>query len=150
MAKNDNPDYPVGYKKPPSHTQFKPGKSGNPKGRPKKGKTVADVFEKELRSPVTISEGGRRRRISKLEAIAKQHVNKAAGGDARSTRMVFDATRQFQSDREDNLGSLLQEFREKNARHFAADISEIGRRMVTNETDPTNSGPPIDTAQEDS
>ena len=30
-----NKDYEVGYKKPPKEYQFKPGVSGNPKGRPK-------------------------------------------------------------------------------------------------------------------
>lgn len=32
-------DYEVGYKKPPKHTQFKPGESGNRKGRPPKETT---------------------------------------------------------------------------------------------------------------
>lgn len=34
----------IGYKKPPKKTQFKKGKSGNPKGRPKKAKPDFDEY----------------------------------------------------------------------------------------------------------
>ena len=69
MAKNKNSKYSVGYKKPPLQTQFKPGQSGNVKGRPKKGVAVADALFKELRSRVTIVKDGKRKTISMLEAI---------------------------------------------------------------------------------
>jgi hypothetical protein len=53
MDKNDKSDYPVGYKKPPRDTQFKPGQSENRKGRPKRSATFADVLSKQLRKQVT-------------------------------------------------------------------------------------------------
>ena len=40
--KKDN--YDVGYKKPPKNTQFKPGQSGNPKGRPKKPTNIHEAL----------------------------------------------------------------------------------------------------------
>jgi hypothetical protein len=54
---NSKSDYPVGYKKPPRHTQFKPGQSGNPRGRPKQSATFADVLTKQLRKKVTVTMG---------------------------------------------------------------------------------------------
>ena len=37
----DSDDGQVGYRKPPVHTRFKPGQSGNPKGRPKGPRNLA-------------------------------------------------------------------------------------------------------------
>ena len=48
MADNDDPTYPIGYKKPPRDTQFKPGQSGNFKGRPKGAKNFATVDRKSV------------------------------------------------------------------------------------------------------
>src|SRR5205823_6157875 len=33
------PEYQVGYRKPPQHSRFKNGQSGNPKGRPKRSES---------------------------------------------------------------------------------------------------------------
>ena len=82
-------DYEVGYGKPPQHSRFKPGRSGNPAGRPKGAKNLASVLEQELRAMVTIAENGRRRRVTKLDAAVKQLVNKAASGDMLSLQFLF-------------------------------------------------------------
>ena len=79
----------VGYKKPPKHSRFKPGQSGNPKGRPCRAKTTAAIIREALKEKVTVTENGRRRPISKLEIIIKQAVNDAAKGDARARKEVF-------------------------------------------------------------
>ena len=121
MAKKKGSDYTVGYKKPPQHTRFKPGQSGNTKGRPKKDKNVVDVILKELRSLVMVNVGNKSQKITKLEAIVKQHVNKAASGDPKSTAIVLDVLKPAESNQDNKLPELLQEFREKNARHVAAD-----------------------------
>lgn len=84
----------VGYKKPPEATRFKPGESGNPKGRPKGAKNFATAIEEELKARITINENGKRRKISKREAIAKQLVNKAASGDSKAIPLLFNETRQ--------------------------------------------------------
>jgi hypothetical protein len=79
--------YAIGYGKPPVHSRFSKGRSGNPGGRPKGRKNLATALEKELQTRVTITENGRRRTITKLEATVKHLVNKAATGDQRA--MVF-------------------------------------------------------------
>ena len=86
-------DYAVGYRKPPRGSRFAKGKSGNPKGRPLGSKNLRDLFEDALNEEVTINENGRRRVISKREAISKQLVNKAASGDARSIKLLVDLLR---------------------------------------------------------
>jgi hypothetical protein len=84
MADNDNANK-VGYGKPPKHTQFVKGKSGNPKGRPKGSQNLATLLEKIIRQRVTVTENGRSREMSKAEAIFIQMVNKALRGDLNAT-----------------------------------------------------------------
>lgn len=70
--------------------RFQPGQSGNRRGRPKKPKTVGAAITGAYAEKVPISEGGKRRRITKLEAAAKQIANKSASGDARSIKLGLD------------------------------------------------------------
>lgn len=83
-------EYSVGYKKPPRPSRFNKGKSGNPGGRPVGSRNLRTLFEDALDETVIVSENGRRRVISKREAISKQLVNKAASGDARSIKLLVD------------------------------------------------------------
>jgi hypothetical protein len=84
----------VGYAKPPVHTQFQPGQSGNPKGRPKGSLNLATVLERALREKVAINEGGRRKVITKLDAAVKQVVNKAAQGDPKATQLLLNLSKE--------------------------------------------------------
>jgi hypothetical protein len=119
--KMNEEQYSVGYKKPPRHTQFAPGRSGNPKGRPKKVATLPDILSKELRARVPIISNGKRRKVTMLEAIVKQYLNKAAGGDSKAAALVFSQLRESNSGAGDNLSELVQEFRALHTRHVAAD-----------------------------
>jgi hypothetical protein len=65
MPTEQNPEYEVGYKKPPQRSRFKKGESGNPNGRPRGSKNLATLLEKELRQRVVVNENGRRRSITK-------------------------------------------------------------------------------------
>ena len=91
MADDQTPDdeYEVGYGRPPKHAQFKPGQSGNPRGRPKKSKNVDALLEKELDEIVTLHEGGQPKRMTKREAIIKQFVNLAIKGNAKPLQMML-------------------------------------------------------------
>ena len=82
-------DYDVGYKKPPKHTQWKEGQSGNEKGRPPGAKNVKTLLGEALNQQVTVTEDGRRRSMSKAELMAMQLANRAAQGDARATQTVL-------------------------------------------------------------
>jgi hypothetical protein len=79
----------VGYRRPPRGAPFRAGQSGNPKGRPKGARSLSTVVRATLNEKVTVTENGRKKRITKLEAAIKQLVNKAASGEARATREMI-------------------------------------------------------------
>jgi len=83
-------DYEVGYRKPPRHAGFKKGQSGNPRGRPVGSKNLATLLNDALNQPVTVTENGRRRKITKREAVITQLVNKSASADPRSLKILLD------------------------------------------------------------
>jgi hypothetical protein len=83
-------DYEVGYGKPPRSGQFQAGRSGNPKGRRKGSKNVGSMVKSALDDKVMITIEGRRRKVTKLEAAFMQQANKAAGGDAKATKLMLD------------------------------------------------------------
>ena len=87
MSDHDD-SYEVGYGKPPRHTRFKPGQSGNPKGRPKRIKDLEKLFDSELNQTLRINEGGQSRTITKREAIVKGLVHSALKGDHRAQKLV--------------------------------------------------------------
>ena len=96
MSKDETPDsYKVGYGKPPRHTQFRKGISGNSKGRPKNAPDLDAEFSKELNSSISIKDSGKRRRISKLQGILKQLANKAVTGDIRAARLILSHYQQL-------------------------------------------------------
>ena len=88
-VKLKRPIYEVGYKKPPRHSQFKPGQSGNPKGRPKRTKNLKTDLREDISETVSVIENGSSRVVSKQRAIVKRTVAKALGGDARATEQII-------------------------------------------------------------
>ena len=88
-----NGEYSVGYGRTPQQTRFQPGRSGNPKGRPKGSKNFSTLFAEELAQPVTLTEYGKRKRMPKRRALAKQVINKALSNDPKAAALVFDQIR---------------------------------------------------------
>ena len=79
----------VGYGKPPTDRQFKPGKSGNPKGRPKRSRNIATEILAELETMIAVREGGREVQISKGAALAKSLVARALKGEMRAVAVLL-------------------------------------------------------------
>ena len=83
-------DYEVGYGKPPRNAGFKKGQSGNPRGRPPGSKNLTTLLNDALNEPITITENGRRRKITKREAVIKQLVDKSPPPMRFFLKILFD------------------------------------------------------------
>jgi hypothetical protein len=79
----------VGYRQPPLRTRFRPGQSGNPRGRPKGARSLSSVVAAALNERVAVNENGRRRRITKFQTAITQLVNRAASGEGRATQLLL-------------------------------------------------------------
>lgn len=88
MMSDNFENYEVGYKHPPREHQFKPGQSGNPKGRPKKNKTFKEEISKELDELIYIQENGQKKQITKRRALAKKIINEALSGKTSATKII--------------------------------------------------------------
>ena len=77
-------DYDVGYGKPPKHTRFLPGQSGNPKGRPAGTCNFKTDLKATLKAPVRITRDGKPRKVSTQKAMLLRLREKALAGDARA------------------------------------------------------------------
>jgi len=107
--------YAVGYRRPPRHTRFQPGESGNPSGRPKGAQNFKSLFQKILKEQISLREGAVTKKISKAEAILRGLVIGAMKGDARSVMALFrlaEQTGEFDDDRDNdnNIQVIIRRF----------------------------------------
>ena len=100
MPADRRDDYAVGYGRPPRHTRFGKGHSGNPRGRPPGAKNLKVLLSEALDQSVTVTENGRRRKVTKREAIITQLVNRSATADLRALKILFDMMRDLEAQTE--------------------------------------------------
>jgi Family of unknown function (DUF5681) len=89
QAGGERATYSVGYRKPPLHTRFKPGQSGNPSGRVKGSKNLRTLFHQILNEQISLREGGEMRKMTKAEAVMRGLIIGALKGDSRSLITLF-------------------------------------------------------------
>src|SRR6266849_9305183 len=87
--------FTVGYKKPPQHSRFQPGRSGNPRGKQKGVRNLGSDVKRTLEVPVRLNEQGRARRVSTQHAVLLRLREKALKGDARSLDQFLDLAKTF-------------------------------------------------------
>jgi hypothetical protein len=94
MSKNKkdhaSASYEVGYGRPPRETRFQPGRSGNPRGRPKKPKSIQERFERELARKVAVREDGRVRKIPKIDLWVRRVVADAIKSSHQASRILIE------------------------------------------------------------
>jgi hypothetical protein len=88
--------YEVGFGKPPKHTRFQKGRSGNPKGRPKGSKNIFALIRKILDTKVIAKGPEGSRFMTMQEAAIRQLFNKAANGDLKAIQHVIQLMKEFQ------------------------------------------------------
>ena len=96
MPPDKTGEYEVGYGKPPRHTRFAKGQSGNPRGRPSGAKNFTTLLSEALNEPVIVTEHGGRRKVSKRQAIVTQLVNRSATADFRAIKILLDIVRDIE------------------------------------------------------
>ena len=83
--------YEVGYGKPPKEYQWKKGcRSPNPKGRPKKIRTLKEALQVSFNKEITTkNENGDVKKISCLEALASKTIADAISKDGPTRRLLY-------------------------------------------------------------
>ena len=105
----------TGHKRPPEKNRFKPGTSGNPLGRPKGSSNLSTDLTQLMARPVAIREDGKRRRISRQQAMLLSLFDKALHGDVRAINSItsmlikLDPPSTAEPTREKKLSKLDQE-----------------------------------------
>ena len=79
----------VGYGNPPRSGQFKPGQSGNPRGRPRADISLAQSLRKVLMTRIQLKENGQAKSLPMLDAILKALAIKAVKGDVKAGALLI-------------------------------------------------------------
>jgi Family of unknown function (DUF5681) len=114
MAKNEDA---VGYGRPPRHTRFEPGVSGNPAGRPKKTPSFVGELHAELREESTTG-------VTKQRAMVRRLVAEAMAGNVRALSILVPILLKTEQSPDDDLGSLAD-------REILEDFAKRSRRKMT-------------------
>lgn len=89
---DDDVPYKVGYRKPPKASQFKPGKSGNPKGREPQGTTVSAKFQDKLHKKVKMADGTT---TTALDIMVSRAISEMAAGKPGKWTQTLDFLSRF-------------------------------------------------------
>jgi hypothetical protein len=95
MTINDDDNDHVGYAMPPRHSRFKPGQSGNPKGKKKGTRSFSTEVRDTLGMPVVLTDSDRPRKVTTSAAALMRLREKALKGDGRSLDRVIESSRQY-------------------------------------------------------
>ncbi len=85
-----NDDSPIGYKRPPAHSRFQKGQSGNPRGRPKKTPDFLEDAVMILGAPVTGRANGKEITLPMIQAVFRRLCRNALKGDNAALRRVVE------------------------------------------------------------
>jgi hypothetical protein len=134
---DDGDDEPVGYGRPPKHTRFKPGQSGNPGGR----KPVVDFSEwenplrKYLLELQTVTVKGKNVKMPVVEILIKSAIQRASKGCTKSLKVLLDGS--------GGLQALIQEQKRQRTKADEELVRQIWEQAKNwNSDDKASPGPP--------
>jgi hypothetical protein len=107
-------NYEVGYGRPPKARQFPPGRSGNPSGRRKGARSIGAILQDVVRQKITVTEGGKTRRVPALEGMLRRLRNDGLRGDAGAVKLLMALLDRYRDapEAEINFADVLAEDRE--------------------------------------
>src|ERR687890_2610739 len=82
-------DKDVSYGRPPRRTRFRPGQSGNPRGRPKGARSTGTIVTSVLNKKVSLTSASQRRQVPLKEAIVLRMAEAALKGDLKAAAALF-------------------------------------------------------------
>lgn len=88
----------AGFRRPPIHTQFKSGISGNPAGRPRGTRNLSNDVKRTLQTLVKLKDQGKPKRVSTQEAALMRLREKALKGDSRSLDRLLEYARMYNNE----------------------------------------------------
>jgi hypothetical protein len=96
-AQTTSASYEVGYRKPPRHTQFQKGQSGNPGGRPRRpARRPEELALYEAYRATIVMEDGRAVPMPAIQAVLRSQLQSAAGGNVRAQRDILAMIRDIE------------------------------------------------------
>jgi hypothetical protein len=143
MSKRDpakTANYAVGYGRPPRTTQFKPGQSGNPKGRRKGTRSVGAIIQDILQQRVKVTEGEKTRHLPAIEVMFHRLKNDALRGDLKAFKFFLALWDRYEASPETKvkMDELTAEDQEILDRFLRPSESQLGGTPVdsTNKKEP--------------
>ena len=128
-------DFDVGYKRPPKHTRFKPGQSGNKKGRPKTETNLTAILEKVIAERMPVRLEGILKHVPAMEVIVRQAVIGASRGDYNSIKFLMTLSTKSgasfldkkaadanSTEKKAVISTRLMELAEKGRKRYEADL----------------------------
>jgi hypothetical protein len=103
-------EYEVGYRRPPRHSRWRPGQSGNPKGRRRGAKNLNTIIYHTFMEKITIRKDGISMRVTKLEAMFLKMMEAALKGDAKAFMTLFGLAQQLEKFAPEPMNIVKVEF----------------------------------------
>jgi hypothetical protein len=101
---NDDPNYKVGYRKPPLNSRFKKGQTGNPRGSKPKielSRSMVQLradFLSVTEQPITITLHGKRKTVTANQALMLKLWQQAMNGDKFFVKFYYQLQKEFMQD----------------------------------------------------
>jgi Family of unknown function (DUF5681) len=124
LAEDSNP---VGYGKPPVHSRFRKGQSGNPTGKRRHGEAerVEALIWQELYRLLTVREGDAVTKMPVLQAVIRSQIASATKGNVTAQRALLKLAQNIEDARARTTGQTANKKRHR-------DVNEMSDKELMN------------------